>query len=184
MSKILLSIMAAAIAMLPMSFGHATATTSGSVVIGQINPHTGKARLDERLLKRRFADGGVIRHFVAMPFHDGYNLLRIGKDAQGHCRTETMRLTRSNLELKFEALRWITTCSSSTCDDNNEDLEDFDFGGSDTDDYENQNSLNFAMCSPNHDKTGCDCIGQNGTSSCNFGIDVSGVGLETVLFGY
>jgi hypothetical protein len=136
------------------------ADEAAAVVIGRIDAQSGRAQLDERLLTRRFEDGGPIRHFLAMPFDDGYNLLRIGKDAQGRCRTEALRLSRDDLKLKLQAVRWFTTCSSSTCDAAND---------------------NFAMCSPNHDKTGCDCVGDNGFSSCNFGIDVEGMGLETVL---
>jgi hypothetical protein len=138
-----------------------------SVVIGTIDPATGRAHLDERLLRRDFADGGVIKHFLAMPFHDGYNLLRIGHDADGNCRTEALRLARSDFKLKVQDVRWFTTCSSSTCGANNDD------GDADT--------IDFAMCSPNHAKTACDCVGEQGVSNCNFGVDVGGMGLQTLL---
>jgi hypothetical protein len=144
---------------------HAAEDTA--VVIGRIDAQTGRALLDERLLKRRFADGGPIQHFLALPFDDGYNLLRIGKDAQGRCRTEALRLSQSDWKLKLHAVRWFTTCSSSTCAAANDDGDPY--------------SADFAMCSPNHAKTGCDCIGENGESSCNFGIDVGGMELATVL---
>lgn len=142
------------------------AETSPSVVIGTIDT-TGRAHLDERLLRRDFADGGVIEHFLAMPFHDGYNLLRIGTDRDGNCRTEALRLVRQDVRLKIQEVRWFTTCSSSTCNANNDD------GNADT--------IDFAMCSPNHAKTACDCVGEQGVSNCNFGIDVGGMGLDTVL---
>ncbi len=37
-----------------------------------------------------------------------------------------------------------------------------------------------AFCMPNYDKTGCECADG---SNCNFGIDVSGMGIETVWVG-
>ncbi len=148
------------------SVGNAAESTP-EVAIGWIEPQTGRAELDERLLQRQFADGGPIQHLVAVRFDDGYNLLRIGKDAQGSCRTEAIRLNRTDFRLKLQAVRWFTTCSSSTCAGANDDGD--------------PNSAGFAMCSPNHDKTGCDCIGESGESSCNFGIDVGGMGLATVL---
>lgn len=166
MRKLIAVIAVALGAAVPLSLSYASDAAT-AVVIGRIDAQSGRAVLDERLLKRQFADGGPIQHFLAMPFDDGYNLLRIGKDDQGRCRTEALRLDRSDLKLKLRALRWFTTCSSSTCDQANEDAD--------------PDWPDFAMCSPNHDKTGCDCVGENGYSSCNFGIDVDGMGLDTVL---
>jgi hypothetical protein len=156
----------ALIAAIPFSSGLAAGDTA-AVVIGRVDAQSGRAQLDERLLRRQFSDGGPILHFLAMPFEDGYNLLRVGKDAAGRCRTEALRLSLSDGKLRLHEVRWFTTCSSPTCDDANDDGDPYSAG--------------FAMCSPNHAKTGCDCVGSNGVSSCNFGIDVGGMGLATVL---
>src|SRR5690606_33776239 len=79
----------------------ASSDTDG-VVIGAIDIHTGETYLREDILRRQFKDGGDIEAFVVRPLTDGYNLLRIGYDAKGNCRTEALPLRVVGNKLVFE----------------------------------------------------------------------------------
>jgi hypothetical protein len=104
--------------------------------------------------------------------------VRIGTAANGNCRTESIPLQLSGNRLIATSVRWMTTCDSAQC---------------------------TSFCLPNRGRTACDCngnIGSLGTSDlidefdvesqhtgggepahCNFGIDVSGVELDTIVVG-
>jgi hypothetical protein len=102
---------------------------AASVVIGAIDIHTGETYLRENILRRQFKDGGPIEGFAVRPLVDGYNLLRIGYDADGNCRTEALPLKVVAKKLVFEELKWFTTCQGIEC----------------------------SFCAPNYHKTACEC---------------------------
>jgi hypothetical protein len=160
------------------------------VTIGYVNLQTGQTQLLNAILKKRFVDGGPIQRLAIRSMHDGYNLIRAGKDASGKCRTEALRLTVVGNQLKFVRPTWFFVCSSADCDDSNPDewieqgppVDDGNpFTGDSTGGYLSQG---FGICSPNRSKTGCECIGnRSGVTSCNFGIDVSGMEYDSVVIG-
>jgi len=147
-----------------------------AVVIGTVDQANGQAWLNQELLHTRFRDGGIIDHLLVRQYHDGYHLLRLGKSANGACRSESIPLQLSGNRLLATAVRWFTVCDSPNCD---------------------------GFCTPNAARSGCDCYGleelpsdsdqlndfdvenshssNHGPAQCNFGIDVSGMGLQTIL---
>jgi hypothetical protein len=147
-----------------------------AVVIGTVDQAAGQAWLKQELLHTRFSNGGPIDHLLVRQYHDGYHLLRVGKSATGACHSESMPLQLSGNRLIATAVRWVVLCDSPSCD---------------------------GFCTPNSARSGCDCHGleelpidsdqlndfdvenshssNHGPAQCNFGIDVSGIGLQTIL---
>ena len=147
-----------------------------AVVIGTVDQATGQAWLKHELLNTMFANGTSIDYLLVRQYQDGYHLLRLGKSATGACRSESIPLRLSGNQLVATAVRWFTICDSPSCE---------------------------GFCVPNSARSGCDCHSnedlvsdsdqlndfdvENSHSSdhqlpqCNFGMDVSGMGLSTIL---
>lgn len=175
-----LKAIALAAATLALAAPDAQADGPAGITIGYVNPQTGQTQLLDGILKRQFVDGGPIKRFAVRLMADGYNLIRTGKDAQGHCRTEALRLSVSGNQLKFVRPTWFFVCDSDTCDDANPDL----YVPAGPNGEEGYVSQGIGICSPNHWKTSCECIGnRTGTTQCNFGIDVGGMEFDHVVIG-
>jgi hypothetical protein len=175
--RILYTIALAAFALVAVDVARAN---DPGVTIGYVNPQTGQSQLLNGALKKQFVDGGPIQRFAVRLMGDGYNLIRAGKDAAGHCRTEALHLSVVGNQLRFKPATWFFVCSSDVCDDNNPD-EWIEPGPNGEPGYLSQG---FGICSPNHWKTSCECIGnRTWVTTCDFGIDVSGMGYEHVVIG-
>ena len=115
-----------------------------SLAVAQLNPQTGQVMLFEDRLRTTFADGGPINHLtINKRVEAEYDLVRIGKDAEGNCRTESyqLRLHHRYLVPKLE-VKWYKTCGSPDC---------------------------YGICSLDKWSNTCSC---NGVGTCVFGMDV------------
>ena len=118
--------------------------------IAKIDVDSGKIQIRTKILRKTFKDGGKISRFEVKKFADGYNLLRIGKKKDGANYTEALPLKLAGNKLLFYELKKFVTCSMVKCD---------------------------FFCMPNYEKTACEC---GHGEDCTFGIDVSGMGIDTV----
>jgi hypothetical protein len=176
MKSLLQMYLATTASLLLLTAGSLYAEPLKAVVIGTVDQANGQAWLRQELLHTKFKDGGSIDHLLVRQYHDGYHLLRVGKSATGACHSESMPLQLSGNRLIATAVRWVVLCDSPSCD---------------------------GFCTPNSARSGCDCHGleelpidsdqlndfdvenshssNHGPAQCNFGIDVSGIGLQTIL---
>jgi hypothetical protein len=176
MKSLLQTYLATTASLLLLTASSLSADPLKAVVIGTVDQAAGQAWLEQELLQTRFRNGDPIEDLLVRQYHDGYHLLRLGKSATGACRSESIPLQLSGNQLIATAVRWFTICDSPSCD---------------------------GFCMPNSARSGCDCHGieelpgdsdqlddfdvennhssDDGPAQCNFGIDVSGMGLTTIL---
>lgn len=123
---------------------------------GRIGPAVARITADGRIrimsdrLSRAFPDGGEIRRFAVTRLEDGFNLLRLGTNAEGGTHTDAIPLARIGGRLHPFEVKWIVSCFAPECE-------------------------NSGFCRPNYDKTDCFCADG---AQCRFGID--NVPFETV----
>jgi hypothetical protein len=108
-----------------------------AVVIGTVDQAAGQAWLKKELLLTKFGNGDPIEHLLVRQYHDGYHLLRIGKNASGGCRSESIPLKISGSRLVATEVHWFVICDSPSCD---------------------------GFCTPNANRSGCDCFDEEALS--------------------
>ena len=91
---------------------------ASDLTVAYRSKQTGEIVILEDRLRKTFADGGPIRDFRIERLIDGYNLIRVGNEADGTCRTEALPLVRSDfaLELALDHLAQRLYCRSTTCE--------------------------------------------------------------------
>ncbi len=122
--------------------------------VGKIQQN-GETKVFYKNLVKQFKKGGQITQFKIIKLKDGFNLIRRGKDVNGEGRTEVIALEMKAGGFVFvpHEIKWFTVCNP-TCP-------------------------NADFCTPNYDKTACNCIGSG--ANCNFGIDGGIMGYEVVI---
>ena len=96
----------------------AYAEAAPSVTVGRYNPENQQFKVYEKRLKKTFKDGGKITGFKIIGPPNKARLVRMGKNASGHCRTEMIpvRFRPSTLEIDFT----VVTAPIFGCYDNDE----------------------------------------------------------------
>ena len=114
-------------------------------IIAKVNETTNEITIHKKVLKKTFKDGGQIMNFKVKKFADGYNLIRLGKNAKGENTSEFVPLElKPGGGLILKSPIWFIVCNS-TCE-YRPDVSGF--------------------CKANYQKSECQC---NGESNCNFG---------------
>ncbi len=98
MKKLISSCAFALVALAGMAF----AQTSPSVTIGKYNPESKDYEVYEDRLNWRFKDGGQITSFKIDGPPSKARLIRMGKDANGRCRTEMIPVVVSSATLDVD----------------------------------------------------------------------------------
>lgn len=91
---------------------------ASALTVAYRSKQTGAIVILEDRLRKTFPDGGPIRDFRVEKLIDGYNLIRVGNEADGTCRTEAFPLVHSEytLNLALDELARRLYCRSTTCE--------------------------------------------------------------------
>jgi len=85
-------------------------------VIGKLSKDGKRASLRTAMLKKTFPDGGPIDGFRVERRADGYQLLRLGRNAKGEKAVDAVPLRVAGKRLVIAELKWFTTCFAPECD--------------------------------------------------------------------
>ena len=116
--------------------------------LGHLPPCQGLPGRTIRIMRRHVGAAGSnlgpacgsampVEPLLVRQYHDGYQLLRIGKNTSGGCRSESIPLKISDTRLVATEVHGFVICDSPSCDD---------------------------FCTPNANRSGCDCFDEEALS--------------------
>lgn len=117
MKTLLLSLLLAGFAMVSFNKDHEASTTTPPKIIAKYDNEIKKFVINEKILRRTFADGSKIERFSIQKDGKNFFLVRRGIDGKKMHRSEAIALKRvgpGKLVLDF-TVKWYTVCTAGAC---------------------------------------------------------------------